>query len=68
MLPYDYVMSFIISLCPYVWKKVMDPRVEAIALRKKHIDPKLDKEAKRSVFIYYIFVIIIVTSMVVYSL
>lgn len=37
--PYDYVTTLIISLNPFVWRKVIDPRVDA--LRNKE---KLDKD------------------------
>jgi hypothetical protein len=67
MLPYDYVMSFIISLCPYIWHTVMDPRVEALYM-KKTIDPKIEEDAKKKVFYYYLCVIVVVTNMVYYSL
>jgi hypothetical protein len=67
MLPYDYVMSFIISLCPYIWHEVMDPRVEVLYL-KKTIDPKIEEAAKKKVFYYYLFVIVLVSNMVYYSL
>jgi hypothetical protein len=44
MLPYDYVMSFILSLCPYIWRSVMDSRVEALYAKKKVYDPVVDEK------------------------
>ncbi len=43
MLPYDYVMNIIISLCPYMWRTVMNPRVEAIQRKEKKIDANVEK-------------------------
>ena len=68
MLPYDYVMSFIISLCPYVWRTAMDPRVEALSSKKKDLEETIEAGAKRTVMIYYIFVIIVVSKLVLISI
>jgi hypothetical protein len=43
MHPYDYVMSFIISLCPHMWRTVMDPRVDAIREKRKGLDEKVKR-------------------------
>lgn len=45
----------------------MDPRVEALYL-KKNIDPDVEDAAKRKVFYYYLFVILLVSNMVYYSI
>lgn len=61
MLPYDYVMCLIISFCPYIWRTVMDPRVEAVQQRKKSIDKQVDLDGKKKVMLYYMLVIVLVS-------
>ncbi len=67
MLPYDYVVSFILSLCPYIWRTVMDPRVQALQAKKKVYDMAVDESTSKKVLYYYVIVIIIVSNMVYYS-
>jgi len=47
-LPYDYIMSFIISLCPYIWRTVMDPRVEALKNKEK-LSKEVEESSSRAV-------------------
>ena len=52
MLPYDYIVSYIISLCPYIWRSVMDPRVLALKNKVK-ISKEEEDKAHTKVVIYY---------------
>jgi hypothetical protein len=67
MHPYDYVQSFAISLCPYMWRTVMDPRVDAIREKKKGIDKKVKEQIKNKVKIYYLCLVAVVSTMMYYS-
>jgi len=68
MLPYDYVMCFIISLCPPVWRAVMDPRVKSLKQKSKQPDPEEVKWGQTLVFYYYLVIILIVTGLTIYCL
>jgi hypothetical protein len=52
MLPYDYIVSFIISICPYMWKSVMDKRVDALK-NKENYPKEEENKAHVKVIIYY---------------
>jgi hypothetical protein len=45
-LPFDYVNSFFLALCPPLWFKVMDPRLPSNITKEKVV--KLDEEGQMS--------------------
>lgn len=68
MMPYDYVMNFMLSLCPYMWRTVMDPRVDSLREKRKGIDEKLEAEIEKKVKVYYQCLVILVSSLAFMSL
>jgi len=69
MLPYDYVMCFIISLYPPVWKAVMNPRVKVLKKRGRLTLSKEElKKQRDQVFYYYLVFIVVVTGLTWYCL
>ena len=50
--PYDYITSVVISLNPYIWKIVVDPRVDALRNKQK-LTKKQESKLDFIAYTYY---------------